>query len=156
MIVQGIWLYNNKLSRALPEWSNLSSIVLYVKPGNDGLCGEVSGGLTRRCSAHKWWQGGAEGVKSQPVTLQVPASPQYGYWNSSSGNGSPISTLPQCPSSIGSKSDSTAIIAAAVAGSIVGVVLVGLVGWWCRRQRRHRVIGVHRKAVRQGATLLWG
>lgn len=47
--VQMVWLWHNHLSGALPTWSNLGSAKVYVKPGNDGLCGVVSGGCAGKC-----------------------------------------------------------------------------------------------------------
>lgn len=41
---QRLFLWNSSLNGTLPTWSSLGSVQLYVLPGNQGLCGPVSGG----------------------------------------------------------------------------------------------------------------
>lgn len=40
--VQELYLRENQLNGTLPTWSALPNAVVYVKPGNDELCGTVS------------------------------------------------------------------------------------------------------------------
>lgn len=35
---------DNQLSGTLPTWRDLANTIVFVQPGNDGLCGPVSSG----------------------------------------------------------------------------------------------------------------
>lgn len=52
--MQFLYLQDNQLSGMLLPWSNLPNATVYVKPGNDGLCGEASPSSTGvRCRGHE-------------------------------------------------------------------------------------------------------
>lgn len=44
-LVQWVTLDGNQLSGTLPSWSSLGSTLVYVQPGNDGMCGTVSASI---------------------------------------------------------------------------------------------------------------
>lgn len=117
---RGLSVAGNNFSGAVPSWPDQPGSLLEIRPGNEGLCGEV------RCWLCGWFNCQAalaapvpgHPLHCQALVLQVPESPML--------VGEPgtdaIQSLPPCPGAGANSSDDGGLSGGAIAGIVVGSV----------------------------------
>eukprot|EP00887_Chlorella_sp_A99_P002361 scaffold10.g2361.t1 len=138
-----LWIDGNDLSGSIPpSWANLTKLQqLYVRPGNERLCGGVpAGAVFRLCNA----QGGLECSMEASLdssdyckSLTAPEPTTAAVGPSTAADSRAAAAPPPAADTSGSGT-SPGVIAAAVLGSTLGVAAAAALFVAARRQRRRK------------------